>query len=155
MKWKKREHPPVKQKKAELVYPWGWNSSLGETRVDYHSRKHMENLHTAPNEWDNYHDPSFRASQQTRTWTALELRLMGLAPEPKGSPRGPGSTTPPGTSSSAASSSASPSSSSSGLAHYLRAGTSFVSTPVVCLPPAPRRPAPRGGGGVARFLGGA
>ena len=45
---------------------------------------------------------------------------MGLAPEPKGSPRGPGSANPSVASSSAASSSTSPSSSSSsGLAHYL------------------------------------
>ena len=69
--------------------------------------------------WAKCYDIHNVPHQPARQRTALELRLMGLAPEPKGPPRGPGSTNPLGTTSSAASSSTSPSSSSSGLALYL------------------------------------
>ncbi len=56
-------------------------------------------------------------SQPNKQITALELRLMGLAEEPKGPPRGSGSANLTAATSSSAPSSSS--SSSSGLAHYL------------------------------------
>jgi hypothetical protein len=131
----KAKLPLMEKEEVALNCPTGWNPSLVETRGDYHSRRYMESLHVSPPalesenkkildfspvpSWAKCHEVHNIPHQPARQRTALELRLMGLAPEPKGPPRGPGSTNPTGTSSSAASSSTSPSSSSSGLALYL------------------------------------
>ncbi len=152
----------VVKDQVALESPPGWNPSLGETRGDYHSRRYMENLQVPPpalvsenkkilpyspaNSWAKCHEVHNVPHQPARQRTALELRLLGLAPEPKGPPRGPGSTKPSGIAPSAASSSSTPSSSSSsGLALYLSQASgpewlssvppSYTSPPHILPPP--------------------